>query len=48
VWPAFLARLAAHVATTSALARWSDRDSSSPNDSFDALHRAVVDLHHAR
>ena len=46
-WPSSLARLAAHVATASALARWSGRDSS-PNDSFDALHRAVVDLHHAR
>jgi len=46
-WPSSLARLAAHVATASALARWSARDSS-PNDSFDALHRAVVDLHHAR
>lgn len=46
VWPSFLARLAAHVATVSALARWSGRNAS-PNDSFDALHRAVVDLHHA-
>jgi uncharacterized protein YndB with AHSA1/START domain len=47
LWPVFLTRLAAHVATASALARWSGRDTS-PNDSFDALHRAVVDLHHAR
>jgi uncharacterized protein YndB with AHSA1/START domain len=47
MWPSSLARLAAHVATTSALARWSGRESS-PNASFDALHRAVVDLHHAR
>jgi len=46
-WPAFLARLAAHVATTSALTRWSGRDGTS-TESFDALHRAVVDLHHAR
>jgi uncharacterized protein YndB with AHSA1/START domain len=35
-WPSLLARLAAHVATTGALVR-----------GFDALHRAVVDLHHA-
>jgi uncharacterized protein YndB with AHSA1/START domain len=46
-WPSHPARLAAHVATASALARWSGRDSAG-NDSFDALHRAVVDLHHAR
>ena len=46
-WPALLARLAAYVATASALARWSGRDGAS-DDSFAALHRAVVDLHHAR
>ena len=46
-WPALLARLAAHVATASALAQWSGRDGAS-DDSFAALHRAVVDLHHAR
>ena len=47
VWPAFLARLAAHVATASALARWPGGDGASA-DTFDALHRAVVDLHRAR
>jgi uncharacterized protein YndB with AHSA1/START domain len=36
-WPSLLARLAAHVATTGALVH-----------GFDALHRAVVDLHHAK
>lgn len=46
VWAAFLARLAAHVATTSALMRWSGRDGAA-TESFDALHRAVIDLHHA-
>ena len=46
-WPSLLARLAAHVVTASALARWSGRDASAAT-SFDALHRAVVDLHHAR
>jgi uncharacterized protein YndB with AHSA1/START domain len=35
-WPSLLARLAAHVATTSTLV-----------PGFDALHRAVVELHHA-
>jgi uncharacterized protein YndB with AHSA1/START domain len=35
-WPSLLARLAAHVATTCALVH-----------GFDALHRAVVELHHA-
>jgi uncharacterized protein YndB with AHSA1/START domain len=47
VWPAFLARLAAHVATASALAQWSGRDGGSA-DAFGALHRAVVHLHVAR
>ena len=46
-WPVVLARLAAHVSTASALAQWSGRDGAS-DDSFAALHRAVVDLHHAR
>ena len=46
-WPALLARLAAHVATASALAQWSARDDASA-DAFGALHRAVIDLHHAR
>ena len=41
-----LARLAGHVATASALAHWSG--GGPPGDSFGALHRAVVDLHHAR
>ncbi|PYP79191.1 MAG: hypothetical protein DMD35_09185 [Gemmatimonadetes bacterium] len=36
-WPSLLARLAVHVATTGTLVH-----------DFDALHRAVVDLHHAR
>jgi uncharacterized protein YndB with AHSA1/START domain len=35
-WPSLLARLAAHVATTGTLVH-----------GFDALHRAVVELHHA-
>ena len=43
VWPSLLARLAAHVGMAGALSRWS-RHSGMP-DSFDALHRAVVDLH---
>jgi uncharacterized protein YndB with AHSA1/START domain len=46
-WPSLLARLAAHVVTASALARWSGRDAPAAT-SFDALHRAVVDLHRAR
>ena len=46
-WSALLARLAAYVATASALARWPGRDGAS-DDSFAALHRAVLDLHHAR
>lgn len=46
-WPVVLARLAAHVSTASALAQWSGRDGAS-DASFTALHRAVVDLHHAR
>jgi uncharacterized protein YndB with AHSA1/START domain len=36
VWPSLLARLAAHVATTGTFVH-----------DFDALHRAVVELHHA-
>jgi uncharacterized protein YndB with AHSA1/START domain len=46
-WPAWLARLATHVGTTSALARWSGRDDASA-EAFGVLHRAVVDLHGAR
>jgi len=45
-WPSLLARLAAHVVTASALARWSGHDGPAAT-SFDALHRAVIDLHHA-
>ena len=44
-WSSLLARLAAHVVTAIALARWSGRDTATP---FDALHRAVVELHRAR
>jgi uncharacterized protein YndB with AHSA1/START domain len=47
VWHSWLARLAAHVATASALAQWSGRDGASA-DAFGALHRAVVDLHGAK
>ena len=43
LWPTFLARLAAYVATTG-LGRWG----ASPHGAFDALHRAVVELHGAR
>jgi uncharacterized protein YndB with AHSA1/START domain len=46
-WDSWLARLAAHVATASALARWSGRDGA-PADAFGALHRTVVDLHGAK
>ena len=47
VWPTFLPRLAAYVATA-ALGRWSASPHDAPADAFDALHRAVVELHHAR
>ena len=43
LWPTFLARLAAYVATT-AIGPWG----ASPHGAFDALHRAVVELHRAR
>jgi uncharacterized protein YndB with AHSA1/START domain len=46
-WQSLLAALAAHVATTQALARWAGASGDAPTNSFDALHRAVVDLHHA-
>lgn len=46
-WRSWLARLAAHVATASALAQWSGRAGASA-DAFGALHRAIVDLHGAR
>ena len=44
LWPTFLARLAAYVATTEALLRWD----SSAHTAFDTLHRAIVELHRAR
>jgi uncharacterized protein YndB with AHSA1/START domain len=47
-WPSLLARLAAHVVTANALAHWGAPTGGAPGSSFDALHRAVVDLHHAR
>ena len=47
-WPSLLAQLAAHVATVSALARWGTPRAGTPADWFDALHRAVLDTHHAR
>jgi uncharacterized protein YndB with AHSA1/START domain len=46
VWPSLLARLAVHVGTTGALARWGQ--DSDARDSFDALHRAVIALHGTR
>jgi uncharacterized protein YndB with AHSA1/START domain len=46
LWPTFLARLAAYVATT-ALGRWGTSPHGTPADAFEALHRAVVELHHA-
>ena len=46
-WYSWLARLAAHVTTARALAQWSGREGAAA-DAFGALHRAVVDLHHAR
>jgi uncharacterized protein YndB with AHSA1/START domain len=48
VWPTLLARLAAYVATATALGRWNASPRGTPADAFDALHRAVVELHHAR
>ena len=47
-WPTFLARLAVYVATTSARARSVASPTGAPADWFEALHRAVVDTHHAR
>ena len=46
-WPTFLARLAVYVATTSARARSGTSPTGAPADWFEALHRAVVDTHHA-
>lgn len=46
VWPSFLARLAAHVAIVSTAAQWSESGQGSPEHWFDALHRAVVAIHH--
>jgi uncharacterized protein YndB with AHSA1/START domain len=48
LWPTFLARLAAYVATAEALRRWDASPQGAPADAFQALHRAVVELHHAR
>ena len=47
-WPSLLARFAAHVATVSQLARWAAPHDGAAAQWFDALHRAVVDTHHAR
>jgi len=46
-WPSLLARLAAHVVTACAPARWGASHAGAQSDWFDALHRAVVDTHHA-
>ena len=46
IWPFLLARLSAHVAIMTTIARWSDPHTGSPEHWFDALHRAVVDVHH--
>jgi len=46
-WPSLFGQLAAHVATVSALARWAAPHDGAANQWFDALHRAVVDMHHA-
>lgn len=48
VWPSFLARLAAYVATAEALKRWDASPHGAPADTFDALHRAIVERHQAR
>ena len=47
LWPTFLARLATYV-TTATLVRWNESPHAAPTDAFDALHRAVVEIHHAR
>jgi uncharacterized protein YndB with AHSA1/START domain len=46
VWPSVLARLAAHVVSVQPLAR-SGVPGDAARDTFEALHRAVVELHHA-
>ena len=46
VWPSFLARLAAHVAIVTTVARWREPHEGAPEHWFDALHRAVVATHH--
>jgi uncharacterized protein YndB with AHSA1/START domain len=46
-WPSLLAQLATHVATMSALAHWAAPHDGAAVQWFDALHRAVVDTHHA-
>ena len=43
VWPSLLARLAVHVGMTGVFAHWSEH--AGAPDSFEALHRAVIDLH---
>ena len=48
LWPTFLARLAAYVATAGALGRWDALPHGAPADAFGALHRAVVELHRAK
>ena len=44
-WTALLARLAAYVATTNALARWGITPRGDLTQAFGALHRRVVDIH---
>ena len=44
-WAALLARLAAYVATSSALARWGVASGTDFTQAFDALHRRVVAIH---
>lgn len=48
IWHTFLARLAAYVATAEALGRWDAPPHDTSADAFGALHRAVVELHHAK
>jgi uncharacterized protein YndB with AHSA1/START domain len=45
LWPTLLARLIAYVATTAALARWSDSSNGDFAHAFDALHRRVIAIH---
>jgi len=46
-WASSLPRLAAHVAASSSVARWGSPHTGTPDAWFDALHRAIVDTHHA-